>query len=150
VILNRFTFRQKSGFFIQDGLLYRHGQVNGEKVTQLCLPSPRILKIAMSHDIPFGSHMAFRRTNDSIAINSLFPSQRVRVKYVNSHVCVAKRFNCLLLPVETIGTYVIEPIPRDAPPFGHLVFNCIGQFSGSGRYKYGFVITDLNTRFPMV
>ena len=33
--------------------------------------------------------------------------------------------------------------------FGHLVFDCIGPFSGSGRYKYGFVITDLNTRFPM-
>ena len=26
---------QKNGFYIQDGLLYRHGQVNGEKVTQL-------------------------------------------------------------------------------------------------------------------
>jgi len=33
---------QKNGFFIQDGLLYRHSQVNGEKVTQLCLPSKRI------------------------------------------------------------------------------------------------------------
>jgi len=54
---------QKNGFYIQDGLLYCHGQVNGEKVTQLCLPSQRIstvLKIA--HDMPFGSHMAFRRT----------------------------------------------------------------------------------------
>jgi len=41
---------QKNGFFIQDGLLYRHGQVNGEKVTQLCLPSQRIntLKIKNS------------------------------------------------------------------------------------------------------
>jgi len=33
---------QKNCFFIQDGLLYRHGQVNGEKVTQLCSPSQRI------------------------------------------------------------------------------------------------------------
>jgi len=44
---------------------------------------------------------------------------------------------------------VIEPIPRDSPPFGHLVFDCIGPCSGSGRYKYGFVKTDLNSRFQM-
>jgi len=36
------TDNHKNGSFIQDGLLYRHGQVNGEKVTQLCLPSQRI------------------------------------------------------------------------------------------------------------
>jgi len=72
---------QKNGFFIQDGLLHRHGQVNGEKVTQLCLPTRRIstvLKIA--HDMPFGSHMAFRRTDDRIAMCFFIPGQRARVK----------------------------------------------------------------------
>jgi len=55
--------------------------VSGEKVTQFCLPSQRIstvLKIA--HDMPFGSHMAFRRTNNRIAISFFFPGQRARVK----------------------------------------------------------------------
>jgi hypothetical protein len=68
---------QKNGFYIHDGLLYRRGQVNGEKVTQLCLPSQRIstvLKVA--HDMPFGSHMAFRRTNDRIAMSFFFPGHR--------------------------------------------------------------------------
>jgi hypothetical protein len=137
---------QKNGFYIQDGLLYRHGQVNGEKVTQLCLPSQRIctvLKIA--HDMPFGSHMAFRRTNDRIAMSFFFPGQRAKVK----DYCMRCETCQLFAPARRSDLNTIEPIPRDAPPFGHLVFDCIGPFSGSGRYKYGFVITDLNTRFPM-
>ena len=137
---------QKNGFYVQDGLLYRHGQVNGEKVTQLCLPSQRIsavLKIA--HDMPFGSHMAVRRTNDRIAMSFFFPGQRARVK----DYCLRCETCQLFAPARRSDLNVIEPIPRDAPPFGHLVFDCIGPFSGSGRYKYGFVITDLNTRFPM-
>jgi hypothetical protein len=137
---------QKNGFHVQDGLLYRHGQVNGEKVTQLCLPSQRIdtvLKIA--HDMPFGSHLAFRRTYDRIAMSFFFPGQRARVK----DYCMRCETCQLFAPARRSDLNVIEPIPRDAPPFGHLVFDCIGPFSGSGRYKYGFVITDLNTRFPM-
>ena len=55
----------------------------------------------------------------------------------------------LFSPARRNDLNVIEPIPRDAPPFGHLVFDCIGPFGNSGRYKYAFVITDLNTRFPM-
>jgi hypothetical protein len=69
------------GFHVQDGLLYHHVQVNGEKVTQLCLPSQRIstvLKIA--HDMPFGSHMGSMRTYDRIAMSFFFPGQRARVK----------------------------------------------------------------------
>jgi Zinc knuckle len=37
---------QKNGFSIQDGLLYHRGQVNGEKVIQLCLPS-QILNVSV-------------------------------------------------------------------------------------------------------
>jgi len=61
---------QKNGFFIQDGLLYRHGQVKGEKVTQLCLPSQRISTVfKIAHDMPFGSRTAFRRTNNRIVMS---------------------------------------------------------------------------------
>jgi transposase InsO family protein len=34
-------------------------------------------------------------------------------------------------------------------PFRHFVLDCIGPVGESGRFKYPFVITDLNTRFPM-
>ena len=136
----------KNGFFMQDSLLYRQGQVNGERVTQLCLPAQRmstVLKLA--HDMPLGSHMAFRRTNDRIAMSFFFPGQRARVKDYCMHCETCQLF----APARRNDLSVIEPIPRDAPPFGHLVFDCIRPFGSSGRYKYAFVITDLNTRFPM-
>jgi len=74
-----------------------------------------------------------------------FPGQRARVK----DYCMRCETCQLFAPARRSDLNVIEPILRDAPPFGHLVFDCIGPFSGAGRYKYGFVITDLNTRFPM-
>ena len=86
---------------------------------QLCLPAQRIsavLKIA--HDMPFGSHMAFRRTNDRIALSFFFPGQRSRVK----DYCMRCETCQLFSPARRNDLNVIEPIPRDAPPFGHLVF----------------------------
>jgi len=80
-----------------------------------------------------------------------FPGQRARFKDYCMHCETCQLF----APTRTNDLNVIEPIPRDAPPFGHLVFDCIGPdhsvdlFSGSGRYKFGFNITDLNTRFTM-
>jgi len=107
--------------------------------------SGTVLKLA--HDMPFASHMAFRRTNDRIAMSFFFPGHRAQVKdYCRPMRCETCQS---FAPARRNDLNVIEPIPRDAPPFGHLVFDCIGSFSGSGRYKYGFVITDLNTRFRM-
>ena len=84
--------------------------------------------------------MAFRRTNDRIVL-SFFPrSESSGMRCETGQLFASPRRSDL---------NVIEPTPRDAPPFGHLVFDCIGLFSGSGRYKYGFVITDSNTRFQM-
>ena len=141
-----FAHEEKAGFFIQDGLLYRHGRVNGEKVIQLCLPEQRISTVLkLAHDMPFGSHMAFRRTNDRVSMSFFFPGQRARVK----DYCMRCETCQLFAPSRRSDLNVIEPIPRDAPPFGHLVFDCIGPFGDSGRFKYAFVITDLNTRFPM-
>jgi hypothetical protein len=72
---------EKGGLFIRDGLLYRHGYVNGEKVIQLYLPETRVNTVLkLAHDMPFGSHMAFRRTNDRISASFFFPGQRARVK----------------------------------------------------------------------
>jgi transposase InsO family protein len=141
-----FARNEKGGLFIRDGLLYRHGYVNGEKVIQLCLPETRVSTVLkLAHDIPFGSHMAFRRTNDRISLSFSFPGQRARVK---DH-CMRCETCQLFAPARRSDLNVIEPIPRDASPFGHLVLDYIGPFGESGRFKCAFVITDLNTRFPM-
>jgi hypothetical protein len=137
---------EKCGFFLKDGLLYRHGKVNGEKVIQLCLPETRIdTVLRLAHDIPFSGHMAFRRTNDRVSLNFFFPGQHARVK----DYCMRCEKCQLFAPARRDDLNVIEPIPRNAQPFGHLVFDCVGPFGDAGRHKYAFVITDLNTRFPM-
>jgi hypothetical protein len=141
-----FAREEKCGFFLKDGLLYRHGKVNGEKVIQLCLPETRIdTVLELAHDMPFSGHMVFRRTNDRVSLNFFFPGQRARLK----DYCMRCEKCQLFAPARRDDLNVIEPIPRNAQPFGHLVFDCVGPFGDAGRYKYAFVITDLNTRFPM-
>jgi hypothetical protein len=50
-----FARNEKGGFFIRDGLLYRYGYVNGEKVIQMCLPETRVSTVLkLAHDMPFG------------------------------------------------------------------------------------------------
>ena len=74
---------------MQDGLLYRQGQVNGEKVTQLCLPAQRISTVLkLAHDMPFESHMAFRRTNDRKAMSFFSQVNELESKII---VCVVRR-----------------------------------------------------------
>jgi hypothetical protein len=141
-----FSREEKCGFFLKDGLLYRHGKVNGKKVIQLCLPETRIdTVLKLAHDMPFSGHMAFRRTDDLVSLNVFFPGQRARVK----DYCMQCEKCQLFAPARRDDLNVIEPIPRNAQPFGHLVFDCVGPFGDTGRHKYAFVITDLNTRFPM-
>jgi hypothetical protein len=117
----------------------------GEKVIQLCLPETRINTVLkLGHDMPFGSHMAFRRTNDRISKSFFFSRTACSVNY---H-CMRCETCQLFAPARRSDLNVIEPIPSDAPAFGHLVLDCIGPFGDSGRFKYAFVITDINTRFP--
>jgi transposase InsO family protein len=78
-------------------------------------------------------------------VNFFFLGQRARVK----DYCMRCEKCQLFAPARRDDLNVIEPIPRNAPPFGHLVFDCVGPFGDAGRHKYAFVITDLNTRFPM-
>jgi hypothetical protein len=141
-----FARKEKCGFFVKDRLLYRHGKVNGEKVILLCLPETRIdTVLKLAHDMPFSGHMAFRRTNDRVSLNFFFPGQRSRVK----DYCMRCEKCQLFAPARHDDLNVVEPIPRNAQPFGHLIFDCVGPFVDAGRHKYAFVITDLNTRFPM-
>ena len=123
------AYANKNGFFVQDGLLYHRGQVQGEKVTQLCLPEPRIgTVLKISHDSPFGAHLAFRRTNERIALSFFFPGQRSRVKDYCSRCETCQLF----APARRSDLNVIEAIPRNVSPFGHVVVDCVGPLAGAG------------------
>jgi Integrase zinc binding domain len=89
--------------------------------------------------------MAVRRTSDRIAMRFFFPGQRAQVRdyYMRCVTCQ------LFASARRSDLNVIEPRPRDASTFGHLVYDFIGPFSGTDRHKYGFVLTDLNSRFSI-
>jgi hypothetical protein len=61
--------RGNKQFFVRDGILFRHGKVNGNTCEQLCLPQKRIETVLkLAHDLPTSGHQAVRRTNDRIAM----------------------------------------------------------------------------------
>jgi hypothetical protein len=52
-----------------------------DMLIQLCLPETRVSNVLkLAQNMPFGWHMAFRRTNDRISMSFFFPGQRARVK----------------------------------------------------------------------
>ena len=130
-------------FFIRDGILYRHGKVQGNKVDQLCLPERRIETVLkLAHDLPVSGHQAVRRTNDRIAVSFFFPRQLKRVKEFcdSCDICQlrARERRTDLVP--------IRPTERHEDNFGHLKADLIGPM-GSGKYKYALVLTDVQSRF---
>ena len=130
-------------FFVRDGILFRHGKVNGNTCEQLCLPQKRVETVLkLAHDLPASGHQAVRRTNDRIAMSFFFPGQWQRVKaYCDScEICQmrARERRTDLVP--------IKPIPRHEETFGHLQGDLIGPM-GSGPYKYALVLTDIQTRY---
>jgi hypothetical protein len=98
----------------------------------------RIITVLMlAHNMPFGLHITFRQTNDRISMSFFFPGQRTRV----NDYCMRCETCLLFAPVRRSNFNAIEPIPRDVPPFGHIVLDCLVPFGDSGRFKYSFVIT---------
>jgi hypothetical protein len=130
-------------FFVRDGILYRRGKVQGNRVEQLCLPEQRIATVLkVAHDLPVSGHQAVRRTNDRIALSFFFPKQWQRVKeYCDScNVCQlrARKRRTDLVP--------IKPIERHEDNFGHLQADLIWPM-GNGTYKYALVLTDVQSRY---
>jgi hypothetical protein len=135
--------RGNKQFFVRDGILFRHGKVNGNTCEQLCLPQKRIETVLkLAHDLPTSGHQAVRRTNDRIAMSFFFPGQWQRVKdYCDS--CETRQMRARGRRTDLVP---IKPIERHEETFGHLQGDLIGPM-GSGPYQYALVLTDVQTRY---
>ena len=146
VNLTKFFDMAKNGnklFFIRDGILYRRGKVQGNRVEQLCLPENRIATVLqLAHDLPVSGHQAVRRTNDRIALSFFFPRQWQRVK----HYCDSCNVCQLRARERRTDLVPIKPIERHEDNFGHLQADLIGPM-GNGQYKYALVLTDVQSRY---
>ena len=137
----------KGGFFLRDGLLYRHTKIIGRPVDQLVVPNTRradVLK--MAHET-FGAHQSALNTAHRIRYGLWFPSMMNACKeYVKSCAVCNRRAR------ETCYDRVpIKPIPRDEVNFNHWMCDIAGPlFPNQNKlYNYCFVACDSKTRWPV-
>ena len=64
----------KGGFTIHRGLLYHKDQVEGQPVSQLCVPQARL-----AHESVFGGHLGERKTRERIRLSFYWPELRKSV-----------------------------------------------------------------------
>jgi len=76
----------KGGFVILNDVLYHEDKVEGQLVSQLCLPQSRRVKVLkLAHDSVFGGHMGEKKTRERIHLSIYWPGLRQSVHdYVSS------------------------------------------------------------------
>jgi len=139
----------KGGFSIHRGLLYHKDQVEGQPVSQLCVPQGRrdnVLRLA--HESVFGGHLGERKTRERIRLSFYWPELR---KSVMRHVQSCCSCQLRSRPV-TMDRVPITPVTRADVPFQVLNMDCIGPLDppSAQGHKYCLCIVDNCTRWPSV
>ena len=71
----------KGNFVIYRGLLYHQDKVEGQSVSQLCVPRSRRDKVMkLAHDSIFGDHMGERKTRERIRLSFYWPRLKPDVR----------------------------------------------------------------------
>jgi len=112
----------KGGFVILNDVLYHKDKVEGQPVSQLCLPQSRRVKVLkLAHDSVFGGHMGEKKTRERIRLSFYWPGLRQSV-----HDYVSSCTSCQLRsrPV-TLDRVPITPITRADVPFQMINMDCI-------------------------
>jgi len=61
--------RDKAGYFIRDGILYRKEKILGQEFEQLCLPKTRRAEaIMLAHQVG-GGHLAAKKTKERLKLS---------------------------------------------------------------------------------
>ena len=132
----------KGGYYVQNGLLYHHDRIMGQKVEQLCLPQGRRLEVCkLAHDL---CHQGYKKTKEKIKMSFYWDSMNDTVKeFVDSCLecqCKARELKKDRVPITVI--------PRDQIPFSHLYLDIIGKLFDNAEYNYCLCIIDSCTRYP--
>ena len=144
-----FAQKGKNGFRVHCGILFHNDKVEGQPVSQLCVPHGRrssVLKLA--HDSVFGGHMGERKTRERIRLSFYWPELRQSV-----HEYVASCSECQLRSrVMTKDRVPITPVTRADIPFQVLNMDCIGPLDppSAQGHRYCLCIVDNCTRWPAV
>jgi len=133
----------KGGFVVHKDLLYHQDQVDGQPVSQLCVPQGRRAQI-----LRFCGHLGERKTRERIMLSFYWPGLR---KSVLTHV--QSCYDCQLRsrPV-TADQVPIMPITRADVPFQVMNMDCICPLDPTSAqgHRYCLCAIDNCTRWPSV
>ncbi|KAM7300781.1 uncharacterized protein ISCGN_016366 [Ixodes scapularis] len=139
----------KGGMFVEDGLLYHHDRIAGNRVTQLVLPRERRGDVLLlAHESPWGGHLGTRKTMARIKYSFYWPAMEADVKRHCSS-CPA----CQLRADRRTGDRVpISPLTRPEWPFQCVNMDVIGPLDppSARGHRYALCVVDLHTRWPEV
>ena len=75
--------RDKAGYFVRDGILYRKERILGQEFEQLCLPKARRAEaIKLAHQVG-GKHLAAKKTKERLKLSFTWPTIAADV----THAC---------------------------------------------------------------
>jgi len=119
--------RQKAGYYVRDGILYRYQKILGQEYEQLVLPYRRRSEVIRLAHETFGSNLAAKRTKERIKLSFTWPTIAADVQWACEvcHQCQKKR------RVTVYDRVPISPIPRDEVPFDSIVMDCMGPLFAS-------------------
>jgi len=139
--------RDKAGYYITDGILYRKEQMLGHEVEQLCLPrSRRSQAIRLAHET-FGGQLVAKKTKARLKLSFTWPTIAADVQNACErwHVCQKRR------RVTVYDRVPIAPVPCNEVVFDTFVMDCLGQIFPNQKVKFNYclVLCDRVSRFPM-
>jgi len=138
--------RQRAGYYVRDGVLYRNYKYLGQNYEQLVLRVNRRQEVMrLAHKIYTG-HLGAKKTKERIKLSLTWPTiaSDAQKACESCHQCQKKR------RATVYDRVPITPIPRDEVPFDCLVMDCHGPLFSNQKveYNYALVLCDSNTRYP--
>jgi len=139
--------RDKAGYYVRDGILYRKEKILGHEIEQLCLPrSRREQAIRLAHET-YGGHLAAKKTKARLKLSFTWPTIAADVQSAceKCHVCQKRR------RVTVYDRVPIAPVPCNEVVFDTFVMDCLGPIFPNQKVKFNYclVLCDRVSRFPM-
>ena len=138
--------RQRAGYYVRDGVLYRNYKYLGQNYEQLVLRVNRRQEVMrLAHKIYTG-HLGAKKTKERIKLSLTWPTiaSDAQKACESCHQCQKKR------RATVYDRVPITPIPRDEVPFDCLVMDCHGPLFSNQKveFNYALVVCASNTRYP--
>jgi len=139
--------RDKAGYFVRDGILYRKEKILGQEFEQLCLPKTRRAEaIKLAHQVGVG-HLAAKKTKERLKLSFTWPTIAADVTQA-CQVCDECQKSRRVTVYDRIP---ITLVPCNEKVFDSWMMDCLGPLFPNQKVKYNYcvVLCDRMSRFPV-